>query len=220
MKNLEKFLNNYSIISRHHKKLIDFIYPELIKVKNGNIVEFGVSEKAMSTKLFIEYSKNNKCNLFSVDNVDYSEKFPDTDWTFIYSRDDNFNLIKNKIPDQIDLILLDTIHEAKHVEKIIYNYFENLKINSNFFIDDINWLPYLKTSEKNRFYNEINNYETFEKLLEIYHSNRDIIEMDFTFQGTGMCKIKKLNHKKLNPPKKINSRVFSIKNLFRKFIKR
>lgn len=219
MNNLENFLNNFSINSRHHKKLIDFIYPELIKIKKGNIVEFGVSEKAMSTELFIEYSKTNECNLFSIDNVDYGKKFPKTKWTFIFSRDDDFDLIKNKIPSQIDLILLDTIHEANHVEKIIYNYFENLKINASFFIDDISWLPYIKTSEKNRFYNEINNHETFERLLEIYYSNRDNIEIDFTFQGTGMCKIKKLSSKKLIPPKKINTRILSFKNMFRKFLK-
>lgn len=219
MINSENFLNNFYVISRHHKKLIDFIYPELIKIKNGNILEFGVSERATSTELFLEYSINNGCKLFSVDNVDYSKKFKDSSWKFIFSRDDNFDFVKQNISDQFDLILLDTIHEANHVENILFNYFEKLKINSSFFIDDISWLPYLKTSEKNRFYNEINNYETFERLLHIYNSNRDNIEIDFTFSGTGMCKIKKLNSGKLNPPKIINTRVLSVKNLFRKLLK-
>ena len=41
---------------RHHSKLMNFIYPELIKLNNCNILEFGVSEKAMSTELFLNFS--------------------------------------------------------------------------------------------------------------------------------------------------------------------
>ena len=145
----------------------------------------------MSTELFLKHSTEKNCKLFSIDNIDYSNKFESKLWTFILSRDDNFDFVKERIPSEFDLILLDTIHEAKHVQNIIFNYFDRLKLNSCFFIDDINWIPYLKTSEKNKFYNEINNQETFEKILEIYFANRENISVDFTFHGTGMCKIKK-----------------------------
>ena len=214
------FLTEFSKRSRHHYKLINFIYPELKKIKNCNILEFGVSEQAMSTELFLNHSKIANCKLFSIDNVDYDNKFNSQLWTFILSRDDNFKFLSSKIPEKFELILLDTIHEAKHVENILYHYFDKLKLNSCFFIDDISWIPYLKTSEKNRFYNEINNYETFEKLLEIYYSNRDNITLDFTFHGTGMCKIKKIKEAKLIVPKKINTRQTSLKNLIRKFFKK
>ena len=43
----------------------------------------------------------------------------------------------------------------------------------------------------------------FVKLLEIYHSNRENMLIEFTFEGTGMCKIKKLKLDKLKPPKKL-----------------
>ena len=94
-----------------------------------------------------------------------------------------------------------------------------LKVNHCFFVDDISWLPYLKNSEKNRFYGEINNLETFNKILEIYYANRDNMLLEFTFQGTGMCKIKKLTNNKLNYPKKIKTRDNTIKNLIRKLFK-
>ena len=199
MNKVDKFIENYYIKSRHHAKLIDFIYPELNKIKNSNILEFGVSEKAMSTELFLEFSKINNCKLFSID---------------------NFSLVKKEIPNKFNLILLDTIHEAEHVKKIIYNYFNLLEVNHCFFIDDINWIPYLKNSEKDQFYGEINNHETFEKILEIYYSNRDNLVIDFTFRGTGMCKIKKITNADLKQPEKINTRRFSIKNLLRKMLKR
>ena len=72
----------------------------------------------MSTELFLNYCDSKECNLFSVDNVDYSEKFKNNKWKFIKSRDDDFEFVSSYIPSKIDLILLDTVHEAKHVERI------------------------------------------------------------------------------------------------------
>ncbi len=216
MSNFEKFINEYNYRSRHHSKLISFILPELKKIGNSNILEFGVSKQAISTELFLEYSKENNCKLFSIDNVNYSHKFDDLNWTFILSRDDNFSLIKKKIPEKFHLILLDTVHEAKHVEKIIYGYYDYLEINHCFFIDDTSWLPYLKNSDKNRFYAEINNMETFNIILEIYFNNMENMQLEFNFQGTGICKIKKISNLKLNKPKKIYTRKNSIKNILRK----
>lgn len=216
----DEFLEKFSLKSRHHKKLINFVYPELKKIKKCNILEFGVSDQAMSTELFLKYSRDNDCNLYSIDEIDYSKKFNEKNWNFILSRDDNFNYINKSIPNKFDLILLDTIHEAKHVEKILFNYWNKLDVNCSFFIDDINWIPYLTSSEKNRFYNEVNNYETFMKLLELYHSNRNNILIEFTFEGTGMCKIKKLKKNELELPKKINDRQNSIKNIIRRILKR
>ena len=93
-------------------------------------------------------------------------------------------------------------------------------MNHCFFIDDISWLPYLKSSEKNQFNVEINNYETFQLILEIYLANRDNISLEFNFEGTGLCKIVKNNKNKLNEPRKIKTRYLSLKNLIRKFVKR
>ena len=45
MNKVYNFLKEFSQRSRHHYKLINFIYPELEKINNGNILEFGVSEK-------------------------------------------------------------------------------------------------------------------------------------------------------------------------------
>ena len=219
MNDILKFIENFSLRSRHHSKLVNFLFPELVKILEGNILEFGVSQKAMSTELFLKHSEQNHCKVFSVDNVDYKSKFNNHNWKFILSRDDNFEFLKHKIPKKFNLILLDTIHEANHVEKILYNYYHLLETNSCFFIDDINWIPYARGSEKDRFYGEINNQETFETLLEIYSANRDNFEIEFTFQGTGMCKILKKNDSKLNKKVKIKSRKYSLKNVIRKFLR-
>ena len=52
-------------------------------------------------------------------------------------------------------------------------------------------MPYLKNSSKDNFYCEINNRETFFKLLEIYNSNFEKFDISFDFTSSGTCRIKK-----------------------------
>ncbi len=199
-------------------KLKNFFEKDLKNISNPKILEFGVKE-GRSTKLLLDYCNKNNGELFSIDIEDYSNLFSDKNWHFIKSRDDNFEYLKSKIPNKLDLIYLDSLHEAKHVEKIFYYYFDYLKIDGIFFIDDISWIPYIKNSERDNFYCEINNKETFEKLLEIYNSNQEKFDIFFTFISSGMCKIvKKQNFLNLN--KKFFSREFSLKNLMRKILRR
>ena len=86
--------------------------------------------------------------LYSVDVVDYSHHFKSKNWKFIHCQDDNYNLIEKVIPEKFDIIYLDTIHTAYHVEKILYHYFDKLKVGGVFLIDDTSSLPYLKIREK------------------------------------------------------------------------
>ena len=188
---MENFINKFKEKSRHHRKFVNFLYPELKVIKDGNILEFGVSEKAMSTELLLEHTKNNNCKLFSIDINDYSKKFDSENWKFLHSRDDNFSYTFQNIPKSFKLILLDTIHEAKHVRDIFYGYYDLLEVDHCFFIDDISWIPYLKGAEKDKFNAEINNLETFQIILQIFLANRENFSLEFNFDGTGMCKIKK-----------------------------
>ena len=197
------------------KKFFDFFYQDIQSYENPQILEFGVRD-GVSTALFLDICKKNSGNLFSVDNIDYSYQFEDEKWKFIQSKDDNFTKIDKEIPSQLDVIFLDTIHEADHVSKIFYYYYDKLKVNGLFIIDDISWLLYTKNNIENHFYKEINNYETFKKMLEIYDSNRDNFDIHVNFCDTGAIKIIKRNLEKLNKAKKIYSRENTLKNLIRK----
>ena len=198
-------------------KLQKFLSTELINIEKPKIVEFGVRE-GRSTKIFLDYCDKYDGNLYSIDIDDYSHLFSDKKWTFIKSRDDNFEYLKNVLPEKFDFIYLDSLHEAHHVEKIFYYYFKSLKLNGIFFIDDISWLPYLKNNERNNFYCEINNKETFDRLIKIYNSNYENFDIFFTFISSGMCKIVK-KKENLNKPKKMHSRVNSLKDIIRKLLK-
>lgn len=205
-------MNNYEY------KLLNTISKEIKNFKNINILEFGV-RKGISTKLFLKHAKDNNCKLYSVDTVDYSKIFKDDNWNFICSRDDNYQKIKNIIPSKFDVIYLDTLHEANHVQKIIYNYYELLSVNGIFIIDDISHLPYLKKKVNSNFYCEINNLETFNKILEIYNNNFNNFDLSFSFIDSGNAILKKKNDNLLNSPLKIKTRTLSVKNIIRKLTK-
>ena len=198
-------------------KLDTFLKDDLLKLNKPQIVEFGVKE-GRSTKIFLDICKQKSGNLYSIDIEDYSHLSKDPNWKFFKTRDDNFKYLEEKLPKEIDVIYLDSLHEADHVEKIFYHYFKKLNLNGIFYIDDISWLPYLKNEKRNNFYCEINNKETFERILSIYQANQDNFDLEFSFISSGMCKVIK-KKKDLNKRKKILLRDQSIKNQIRKIFK-
>ena len=196
------------------KKFFDFFYHDLIKIEKPKIIEFGVRHGA-STSLFLDLCTINDGELFSVDQNDYEYHFDSPKWNFIKSRDDNFELLKKKLPVNVDVIFLDTLHKADHVIKILIEYFDNLKEGGYFIIDDTSWIPYLKNKRKDHFYKEINNKETYESLLQIYSLNSDIIDIKFNFAESGSAMITKLQNRKLLFNTKKISRDNTLKNYLR-----
>jgi len=200
-------------------KLNNFLYPLISKINNINILEFGV-QKGRSTLKFLEICNNNDGHLFSADIDDCSNVSKDPRWTFIKSRDDNFEFIKSKIPNKVDVIFLDSLHEASHVENIIYNYFDLLNKDGYFFIDDISHLPYLRNKNSNNFYCEINNKETFNKIIGIYNNNEDLFDLNFSFMSSGLAIMKKKSNLSIKQGDVIISRDNSLKNIIRSLWKK
>ncbi len=188
---------------RHKRKFLNFILNPISKIDSPQILEFGVSERGMSTSIFLDLCKKNNGKLLSVDTNNNSQKFEDLNWQFINTRDDNFEFIEKFIDKKLDVIYLDTIHKADHVEKIIYNYYDKLKVGGFFFVDDTSWIPYSKKNRKDHFYMEVNNHETFDRIIEIFNSNSDLFDLEFSFVGTGIAKIHKMSESSLIKKKKI-----------------
>jgi len=201
---------------RHKVKFLRIFEKEFGIFKKPIVLEFGVSSKALSTSIFLDYCEKKDGFLYSVDKIDYSYHFNSKNWKFINCKDDDYESIEKIIPKNFDIIYLDTIHTAKHVEKILFHYFEKLNIGGVFVIDDTSLLPYLKKREKNNFSLEINNYETFQILLEIYNSNHENLYFESSFIGTGAVKLTKLNDKKLNKSSSLSDRRLSLLNFIRK----
>ena len=204
--------------SPYHRKIIDVVKYYLKDFKNPKILEFGV-RKGISTKIFLDLCNKNNGKLISVDVDNYKSLFKSKSWTFIQSRDDDYKYIKKFLPKKIDIIHLDSLHEAKHVAKIIYSYYPLLKPGGIFLVDDISCLPYLRGTKKNSFGNEIANQETFEIIQEIFFFNKENFDLGYSFVDSGLAIIRKLNNKKLNLCRKLNYRKYSTLNSLRKIKK-
>ena len=195
-------------------KLDNFLFPYLDQINEPVILELGV-QKGRSTKKFLELCNKNNGQLFSIDLDDCSSVSDDKKWKFFQTRDDNFDFIKSQIPNKIDVLFIDTLHEANHVKNLFYKYYPLLNSKGYIFIDDISHLPYLKNKDRNNFYCELNNKETFETILSIYSENNKNFELNFSFFSSGLAVIKKISENSLNPSNKLKLRDFTIKNLSR-----
>jgi predicted O-methyltransferase YrrM len=197
---------------------VDYIVNLIKKIKNINILELGV-RKGISTKKFLEVCDLNNGKLLSVDIDDYSQVSNNQKWTFVCSRDDNYEIIDKKISTDLDLIYIDSYHEPNHVEKVFYHYYNFLKIDGMCIIDDVSWVPYCKNEYRDNEFSESINRSVFNKILEIYNQNKDKFSLEFYFEGSGLAIIRKRDSD-LNKSKKIISREISIKNLIKYFFKR
>jgi len=198
----------------YNSKIKSELISRIDHINNISVLELGV-QKGVSTNYFLEVCDKNNGKLYSVDIEDCSKVSNNPRWKFIHSRDDNFNKIFNLIPSQVDVVYIDSLHEADHVEKLIYNYYAKLKVGGYIFIDDISHLLYLKNSLRNNFYCEINNKETFDKILEIYNSNSNLFDLSFSFKSSGLGIIKKILDLPLKKNQAIKTRNFSFKNIVR-----
>ncbi len=200
-------------------KLDHSLIPMIRKINKPMILELGV-QKGRSTKKFLEICETNKGKLFSVDIDDCSNVSNNKNWEFYQTRDDNFEFIKSKIPKKIDVLFIDSLHEASHVEKLIKNYYSLIKSDGYIFIDDISHLPYLTNKNRNNFYCEINNKETFELLLSVYSENMNNFDLSFSFISSGLAIIKKKNDNELMNYKELEERSYNFKNILRKLWKK
>jgi hypothetical protein len=199
----------------YNYKLDSNLFSIVKKINNPIILELGV-QKGTSTKKFLDICSNNNGKLFSADIDDCSKVSNDENWKFFHSRDDNFDFIKSNIPNKIDVLFIDTLHEARHVKKLIYGYYPLIKKNGYLFIDDISHLPYLKKMPRSNFYCEVNNKETFEILLSIYSKNYENFDLNFSFSSSGLAIIRKKTDNDLNESCDLDLRENSIKNILRK----
>lgn len=196
-------------------KLDNFLFPLIKEIDNPIILELGV-QNGRSTKKFLDICKKNNGELFSIDIDDCSNVTKDKNWHFFQTRDDNFEYIKSKIPKKIDILFIDTLHEANHVKKLIYEYYPLIKKNGFIFIDDVSHLPYLESKERNNFYCEINNKETFKTIISIYSGNTDKFDLSFTFYSSGLGIIKKNSNDDLTKKIELAERSISLKNILRR----
>ncbi len=200
------------------KEKLDIIKEHILDIHKINILELGV-RKGNSTKMFLDVCERNDGYLTSIDIEDCSKVANNNKrWNFIHSSDSNFDFVNKFISNsKFDVLYIDSLHEPNHIRKVFYHYFNFLKLNGFIFLDDVVWLPYTKNAIRDNDFVERINRLTFEKLIEIYSANVNNLTLNIDFTGSGLAILKKIGSN-LNNEKKIKNRLFSIKNIIKKYI--
>ena len=198
----------------YEKEKLEFLKNKISSIPNPNILELGV-QNGNSTKMFLEVCEKNDGFLTSIDIDDCSNVSKSSKWNFIQSSDDNFDFVKDNLKNDLDIIFIDSLHEPQHIKKVLYYYFNFLKLNGTIFVDDISWLPFIYGGENDNDFVERINRLTFDKILEIYNANKKSLSLEINFTGSGLAILKKID-KNLNEEVKIRNRLFTIKNLLKK----
>ena len=198
----------------YEKEKLEFLKNKISNIPNPNILELGV-QSGNSTKMFLEVCEKNDGFLTSIDIDDCSNVSKSSKWKFIQSSDDNFDFVKDYLKNNLDIIFIDSLHEPLHIKKVLYYYFNFLKLNGTIFIDDISWLPFIYGGENDNDFVERINRLTFDKILEIYNANKKSLSLEINFTGSGLAILKKID-KNLIEEIKIKNRLFTVKNLLKK----
>ena len=198
----------------YEKEKLEFLKTKISSIPNPNILELGV-QNGNSTKMFLEICEKNDGFLTSIDIDDCSNVSKSSKWNFIQSSDDNFDFVKDYLKNDLDVIFIDSLHEPQHIKKVLYYYFNFLKLNGTIFVDDISWLPFIYGGENDNDFVERINRLTFDKILEIYNANKKSLSLEINFTGSGLAILKKID-KNLNKEVKIRNRLFTVKNLLKK----
>ena len=230
MKKYQSYINKLKDhLSEHNESR--FLAQQLLRLHketelkiNPLIVELGV-DRGQSTKVFlnaIDGKKNAK--LISIDIKNCSNAVDDENWEFVQqdSADIEKLLInKPKIKNGIDILYVDSLHDAKHIKKEIYNFFEYLNNDAYIFFDDIDSTPYMNKQRKDSISIEIANRKIFSLLEAIFRGNMDKLDFEIMRGSTGLGIFKKRKKlgERLNPPVFINERNnFFFSKIFQKIL--
>tara|TARA_Y100001935_G_C17181062_1_gene445165 strand:+ start:52 stop:816 length:765 start_codon:yes stop_codon:yes gene_type:complete len=178
---------------------------------NPLIVELGV-DRGQSTRVFLNaIDGKDNAKLISIDIKNCSNAVNDENWEFVQQDSTDIEKLlinKPKIKNGIDILYVDSLHEADHVKKEIYNFYEYLNNDAYIFFDDIDSNPYMNGQRKDSVNTEIANRKIFRLLDAIFRGNMDKLDFEIMKGSTGMGIFKKRKNlgEKLNPPIFINER--------------
>ena len=169
------------------------------------IVELGV-EKGQSTKVFLNAIEGKSdAKLISIDIKDCRSAVDAERWEFVQQDSSDIKSLlisKPIIKNGIDIIYIDSLHTAKHVQKEIYNFFEYLNEDAYIFLDDIDSGPYMSKQRKDSIGTEIANRKIYKLLEAIFRANMDKLDFEIMRGSTGLGILRKRVPlgEKLNPP--------------------
>ena len=168
------------------------------------IVELGV-DQGQSTKVFLNaIAEKSNAKLISIDIKNCNNAVDAERWEFVQQDSSDIKsllIAKPIIKKGIDILYVDSLHTAKHVQKEIYNFFEYLNEEAYIFFDDIDSGPYMLKQRKDSVGIEIANREIYKLLEAIFRGNINKFDFEIMRGSTGLGIFKKrvTLGEKLNP---------------------
>ncbi len=169
------------------------LYNSARNYPNGKFLELG-TDRGQATRMLLKACQEIKGKLVSVDIRDCSQILKDQNWQFVQANSVDKNIIFNNAPilsKGIDLIYVDSLHTAAHVEKEVYTYFEYLNQGGKMYFDDIDSNPYMKGHRKDNPMTELSNREIFKLLKRIFYKNLHQLDMTIFLGSTGLVEFSK-----------------------------
>ena len=195
-------IKDNSDICLHEPNFIDKKYThhyflnKVKNIKNPIIVELGVNQGG-STISFLKHINKHGGELYSIDINDFSniiknENFKNISvdrWNFINSNDLDIDNILSQFPvlkEGIDLLLIDSYHDATHVTKILEKWYIYVKKFGYIYFDDTESYMYKKSKN---FTLAVNNDSIDNLVKNFYYRNYDQLVFTKYFAGSGVSEL-------------------------------
>jgi predicted O-methyltransferase YrrM len=178
---------------RQVRRKMKVLYDTASAYNIPTIVELG-TDRGLSATMFLQACEQNDGQLVSVDIRDCSHVCNDQRFHFVQSDSTSVEDIVRRKPflrDGIDVLYVDSLHERRHVEREVRNWWPYLKAGSTVIFDDVDPHIYRPGQRKDNAGSERNWQQIYDFVTEFFWANVDDLELTVHFGSTGLAVISK-----------------------------
>lgn len=188
------------------------------------VLECGVNQ-GWSTGVFAHALENNGGTLISLDIKDCSDAIESDCWTFLQVNDSEKACILQQAPvlaDGIDLIYIDSLHDARHVACLLKLWYPLVRQGGCLAFDDVDPGPYLRGRRKDDANREIAWRGISRVVQDFFYANEDDLFLEYHFGSTGLALMQKLAPmtKAPHPPRRLPRRRVTWRSLAKRLVGR
>lgn len=189
------------------------------RIEGPVVLECGVNE-GWSTGVLAHAVEQKGGRLISLDIADCSDAIESDCWTFIQVDDCEQERILHEAPilkEGIDLIYIDSLHDATHVEHLLSLWYPLVRQNGWLAFDDVDPGPFMRGKRKDNANQEIAWRSIGHVVQDFFYANEDDLQLTQYFGSTGLALLHKLApmSKPPNRLRRLPRRRFTMRSLAR-----
>lgn len=159
----------------------------------GTFLELG-TDRGQASNAILAACAETGGRLVSVDVRDCAGAASGPHWSFVQASSLDRAAILAAAPflaEGIDLLYVDSLHTAEHVEREIRTWFDLVRQGGDIFFDDVDSAPYLAGRRKDNAKMEIANRRIRALIEHVFQSNLDRTELALFLGSTGLARLRK-----------------------------